>query len=335
MLVLVTGGCRSFYLTRLAMEEAHFLHEAKPATDLLATTQDPARRRALETLIDVRRFAADEGLHVGDSYRTVSETSASSTFHVVTAAYADRLEPFTWWYPIVGSIPYRGYFDMEPAEKFAASLREQGLDTLIVEASAYSTLGWFDDPLPSSVLDRGEYSVVVTVLHELTHQTFFAPGQVAFNESLASACSWRLAERYYTLRGNAAGAARAKSWREAWIARSDVLDAAADKLAAYFDDARARGESRAQMIEGRRKIYEVVLADIDRVDHTTAEQLEQDGLDNASFLAAHRYANGGRGIDAYLAAQPSVALALAHLGEALAHHGDLHKFVLGAPEPVP
>jgi len=152
-LAAISGsGCRSVYLTRLAIEEAKFLRDARPATDLLATAQDPARRRALETLIEVRRFAADEGLHVGDSYRTVSDNSHASSFHVVTAAYADRLEPYTWWYPIVGSIPYRGYFDREPAEKFAAKLREEGLDTLIVEASAYSTLGWFDDPILSTMI---------------------------------------------------------------------------------------------------------------------------------------------------------------------------------------
>ncbi|HXC51648.1 MAG TPA: aminopeptidase [Candidatus Limnocylindrales bacterium] len=333
--VLVAGGCRSLYLTRLAMEEARFLRDAKPATELLATTQDPERRRAIETLIDVRNFAADEGLHVGGSYRTVSDSASTSPFHVVTAAYADKLEPYTWWYPVVGKIPYRGYFDREPAEKFAAGLRDEGLDTMIVEASAYSTLGWFDDPLPSSVLVRGEYAVVVTVLHELVHQTFFAPGQVEFNESLASAASWRLAERYYRSRGNEAGAARAKAWREAWVARSDVLDAAAVKLKTYFDEARARGEPRDELIAGRKAIYDEVLADIERVDHNFAKDLAEDRLDNASFLAAHRYATGGRGIDAFLAAQPSISIALAQLSDALAHHGDVHKLVIGTPMPVP
>ena len=317
------------------MEEARFLQSAKPATELLATTQDPERRRALETLIDVRSFAVDEGLRVGGSYLKVSDNTSASPFHVVTAAYADKLEPYTWWYPVVGEIPYRGYFDRAPAEKFAARLRADGLDTMIVEASAYSTLGWFADPLPSSVLARGEYAVVVTVLHELVHQTFFAPGKVEFNETLASAVSWRLSERYYRSRGNDAGAARAKAWREAWVARSDVLDRASGTLKAYFDGARMRGQSPGDLIAGRRQIYDEVLADIDRVDHTFAKDLLEDGLDNASFLAAHRYATNGRQIDAFLAAQPSISVALKKLDDALDDDTDLDRIVLGAPVPIP
>ena len=333
--VVLVGGCRSAYLTRLAIEQARFLRDAKPATELLATTQDPERRRALETLIDVRNFAIAEGLHVAGSYRSVGDSSSASSFHVVTAAYADRLEPYTWWYPVVGTIPYRGYFDREPAEKFARRLHGEGLDTMIVQASAYSTLGWFDDPLPSTVLERGEYAVVVTVLHELVHQTLFVPGQIEFNETLASAVSWRLAERYYALRNNDAGAARARAWREAWVARSDVLDQAAAKLREYFAVARASGQSRQQMIAGREQIYADVLADIERVDPTFAKGLRDDGFDNASFLAAHRYATGGRAIDAYLASQPSIAVALEKLEDALDKNADVHRIVLGPPVPVP
>lgn len=335
VLAFLVSGCRSVYLTRLAIEQARFIRAATPATDLLATTEDPDRRRALQALVDVRSFAAAEGLEVGGSYRKVSDSQKTSPFYVVTAAYVDRLEPYTWWYPVVGSIPYRGYFDREPAEQYAARLRKDGLDTMIVEASAYSTLGWLDDPLPSSVVDRGEQAVVVTVLHELVHQTFFAPGQVELNETLATAVSWRLAERFYEARGDAAAAASAREWREAWIRRSDALDAAAEKLRLYYAKTRTLRLERGQVLADRERIYAEVLADIERVDESFAAELRAGGLDNASFLAAHRYSTGGRTIDAFLASAPTIDEALDRLADEIDRDGDLDRVLLGAPVPVP
>lgn len=326
------GGCRGAYLVRLAYEEARFLGSATPATEMLATAQDPARRRALEALLAVRTFAAQEGLNVKGSYREVADTGSVAPFHVVTAAYADRLEPYTWWYPVIGAIPYRGYFDQESADAFAAGLDAEGLDTMVVEASAYSTLGWFDDPLPSSVLDRGEGAVVVTVLHELVHQTFFAPGEVAFNETLATAVAWRLAERYYASTGDAERAAKMDKARRAWVARSDVLDATAERLRAFFADAATRRLAREQILEERSALYADVLAQIEKVDATFAADLGEGGLDNASFLASHRYATGGRAIDEFLAQSPSIAAALARLDAAVASKQDLRAVV--APQPA-
>ena len=316
--MMLCGGCRATYLARLAYEEARFLHSATPATEMLATVQDPERRRALDALLAVRAFAATEGLDVGGSYREVADMNSVSPFHVVTAAWPDRLEPYTWWYPVIGAIPYRGYFDREPAVRFAAGLEAEGLDTLIVEASAYSTLGWFDDPLPSSVLDRGEGAVVVTVLHELVHQTFFAPGEVAFNETLATAVAWRLAERYYASTGEPQRATRMRDAREAWMARSDVLDAAAARLREFFARAAAQELPRERMLEERAALYADILSGIGRADAAFASSLGEKGVDNASFLASHRYATNGRAIDAFLGSCPGMAAAFARLDSALA-----------------
>jgi predicted aminopeptidase len=302
---------------------------------MLANAQDPARRRALETLLSVRGFAAAQGLDVGGSYREVADVSSTSPFHVVTAAWSDRLEPYTWWYPVIGAIPYRGYFDRESADHFAAKLDAEGLDTMVVEASAYSTLGWFDDPLPSSVLDRGDGAVVITVLHELVHQTFFAPGEVAFNETLATAIAWRLAERYYGERGEPERAAKVTAARESWMARSDVLDVAAVRLREFFDDARQRRITHESMLEQRALLYAGIRDDIERVDATFVLQLDG-SLDNASFLASYRYAAGGRAIDAFVGACPSIPAALARLDAAVARKQELRRAIAegcGAPPP--
>lgn len=329
-LALGLAGCRGAYLARLAVEEVRFLRSATPATELLPTAQDPERRRALEALLAVRAFAADQGLDVGGSYREVADTTSAAPFHVVTAARADRLEPTTWWYPVIGAIPYRGYFDRGSAERFAAGLHDEGLDTMIVEASAYSTLGWLDDPLPSNVLDRGENAVVVTVLHELVHQTFFAPGQVAFNETLATAVAWRLAERYFEARGDPESAARMHRSRQAWVRRSDALDVAALALHAFFDDAAARGLSRDRLLAEKFVVYAEVLERVEAADPGFAEDLGDHRFDNASFLAFHRYASGGRAIDAFLERAGDIPAALARLEKAVDQGQDLRGVVTDA-----
>lgn len=329
------AGCQVAYVARLAWEEVRFLGSAKPAEELLASPGNPARRAALEALIEVRAFAGREGLDVGGSYCEVADTASATPFQVVTAAWADRLQPYTWWYPVIGAIPYRGYFDRSSAEAFAAGLRREGLDTRIVEASAYSTLGWFDDPLPSSVLDRGDGAVVVTVLHELVHQTFFAPGEVAFNETLATAVAWRLAERWWTQRGETARAARVKAAREAWLARSDAMDLAAVQLGDFFEAARADGLGRDEMLARRAAFYGRVFAGLETADPAFAAELREDGgLDNASFLASWRYASGGRAIDAFVASSlgsgRSVAAALGRLKRASSAGEDLRTVVAEA-----
>ncbi len=331
--LLLGSGCRAGYLAQLAYEEMRFLRSATPATEMLAKAEDPERRRALETLLSVREFAEREGLAVGGSYREVADVSSAAPFHVVTAAYADRLEPYTWWYPVIGAIPYRGYFDRAEADGFAAKLRGKGLDTMIVEASAYSTLGWLDDPLPSNLLDRGAGVVAITVLHELVHQTFFAPGAVAFNETLATAVAYRLGERFYTEQGDPVRAGKVRAAREAWVGRSDVLDATAVRLETFFGRAKTEGWTRERILVEREAVYAEVMQEIARVDAEFKSAFDSGRLDNASFLASHRYATKGRAIDEFLGRQPDMRAAFAALSAAQERGQDLDSFVSQPADP--
>ena len=106
--------------------------------------------------------------------------------HVVTAAPANQVEAITWWFPITGRVSYRGYFQKERADAFAAELAAEGYDTYVRPAPLYSTLGWFDDPVPRAVLAWPDNELVDTFLHELVHQTVFVPGDIAYDEALAT-----------------------------------------------------------------------------------------------------------------------------------------------------
>jgi predicted aminopeptidase len=172
---------------RAAYEESRILWRRTPIDRLLADSHLPEdERRKLELVLEARDFAAAElGFEVGGSYASLSRIENPAIVHVLTAARRDRLENVTWWYPIVGRMPYKGFFSKDEAALAALALEEKGYDTYVRPSAAFSTLGWFDDPLLSTLLRLDPVSLVEVVLHEIFHATLFVPGKMTFNESAA------------------------------------------------------------------------------------------------------------------------------------------------------
>lgn len=121
-----------------------------------------------------------------DNYTTYFDTRGRPVSWAVTASRKDRFAPYTWWFPIIGTVPYKGHFDKEDALDEARDLEAEGFDVSVGPVGAYSTLGWFSDPIFSSMLEDTEDEIVELILHELTHSTLYVNGQGDFNESLAS-----------------------------------------------------------------------------------------------------------------------------------------------------
>lgn len=180
-------ACSPVYVVKAGIAEARILRARRPIPEVLADpTTDAATRGKLAYVLEARRFAAEElGIDVGDSYTMYTQLDRDTLALVLQAAPKDRIAPVTWWFPIVGRVPYRGYFSVEEALEAEADLQAKGYDTWVRPTSAFSTLGWFNDPVLSSFLVADEVEVVETVLHELSHQYLFIPGQVNFNESFA------------------------------------------------------------------------------------------------------------------------------------------------------
>jgi predicted aminopeptidase len=174
------------YLARLGAGQARLLLSREPITPALIASLEPAEQRNLESLTHALAFGESLGLAHTTSYRDLVPGTQSGVVQVVTAAPANRVEPVTWWFPITGRVSYRGYFDPARAADFASELAGEGYDTYVRPAPLYSTLGWFDDPVPRAVLAWPEGQVVDTFLHELVHQTVFVPGDVAYDEALAT-----------------------------------------------------------------------------------------------------------------------------------------------------
>ncbi|MCP4502751.1 MAG: aminopeptidase [Deltaproteobacteria bacterium] len=146
-------------------------------------------KRRLQLVLKARNFARDElGLSVNHQYETVTFIDGPAVVYVVTAAPRTSLSPHMWVYPVLGALPYRGYFSLEEAEAHAASLLKGGkLDVDVRPVPTYSLLGVLPDPIVSPMLFvSDERYLVETVIHELAHASVFADGEAAFNEGLAT-----------------------------------------------------------------------------------------------------------------------------------------------------
>jgi predicted aminopeptidase len=202
LLVLAAGACSPTYVLRAGYEQAKILHRRQPIDRMIADPRtDSLTRAKLMLVVEARDFAADElRLDVGRSYTTYARVDSDTLLHVLSASRKDAFEPHTWWFPIVGRVPYKGWFSRAPAERERERLERRGLDTYLRPASAFSTLGWFNDPLLSTLLRADEVRLANTVIHEVTHNTFFAPGQARFNESFATFVGGRGAIEFFCRR---------------------------------------------------------------------------------------------------------------------------------------
>ena len=284
-------GC---YLSRGAWEEGKILARRKPIVEIVADPRvDRVTRRKLQIVLAARQYAKDSvRLRAKESFTTYSALDKDTLVLVLSAAYRDRLEAYTWWFPIVGSVPYKGYFDFSAARRDAERFYRDGFDVSLRPSDAFSTLGWFNDPLLSTSLRRDSLELVNTVIHELTHNTFYAPSNVAFNESFASFVGARGAAAFFRSRGQPLAAARVDAgWQDEkmlgafWSALTHTLDSAF----------RAHPNDRAARLAVRDTVYRqarlILVNDIGpRLRTISPLYAQRVPLDNASLLARRVYA---------------------------------------------
>ncbi len=178
------SGC---YLMHVAKGQLGIACSAIDVRDALASPDlSGADKEKLRYIQRVRLFAEKElRLKAGDNYTTYLPGPKEPITYVVTAAHRDRLEPVTWWFPIVGSVAYKGFFSLDRAKAEAAELAADGYDVEVRAAGAYSTLGWFTDPVTPLMLEMDDGDLAMLIIHELAHGTLYVSGQTDFNESLA------------------------------------------------------------------------------------------------------------------------------------------------------
>ena len=186
-LLLPISGCRISYLFHVAKGQIELLNGAVPINEALDTEPfTPDQRNKLLLVSQIKAFGVkDLGLEKTNNYETVYPHGSRNPIYVVSASKKDAFSLKTWWFPIVGDLPYLGFFDLKKAREERARLVNENMDVYLGRAEAYSTLGWFQDPVTMNLIDGTTPGLVNTLLHEMTHATLYVNGQGAFNEGLA------------------------------------------------------------------------------------------------------------------------------------------------------
>jgi predicted aminopeptidase len=190
ILAIGLGGCGNLaYYAQAAGGHFSVMRAARPIAELVGDgAGEPALKAQLTEVQAIREFASRElGLPDNDSYRSYADIGRPFVVWNVFAAPEFKLQAKPWCMLMVGCVNYRGYYAREDAERLAADLREEGYDTFVGGVAAYSTLGWFDDPVLNTFMRRGTLEVARTVFHELAHHIVFVKDDTAFNESFATA----------------------------------------------------------------------------------------------------------------------------------------------------
>jgi predicted aminopeptidase len=207
VLVVGLGGCASLsdgpaYYWQSMAGHLDVMRRAQPLdTVIAAPATDPALRGRLERAREIRAFASRElGLPDNGSYAAYADVRRPFVLWNVFATPELSLTMQRWCFPVAGCVSYRGYYDRDDAERYARGLREQGLDVQVGGVPAYSTLGWFDDPLLSTFVHYPEGDLARLVFHELAHQVLYVKGDTTFNESFATAVEEAGIERWFAAR---------------------------------------------------------------------------------------------------------------------------------------
>ena len=219
LMIPFSAGCSPIYVIRAAYEEGKILWRREPIVEFLADAKlGKDTKGKLELVLAVREYAQTVlKLDVAGSYATYSYVDRPDLSYILTAAPRTDLKAYTWWFLFVGSVPYKGYFSREDAVAAAQELEADGYDTNIRTTAAFSTLGWFDDPLLAHLLKYDEVTLADIVFHELFHNTLYVKGASNFNESVANFVGGRATIDFFRARNGEGSAQYQRAidrWRE-------------------------------------------------------------------------------------------------------------------------
>jgi len=258
------AGCTSVgYYAQAIGGHLSLMRARQPIDELLADpATDETLRTQLQTLSEARRFAIDTlQLPDTDSYRSYAATGKRYVTWNVIAAEEFSVAPMTWCFPVAGCVSYRGYFAEADAEAYAATLADQGLDVTLGGASAYSTLGWFDDPVLDTMLGRSDIRYVSTLFHEMAHQKLYVKDDSNFNEAYATFVEQDGTRRWLTARGQPDRIARYEQSlqrSEAFAALLGDTRAELETLYATERPADQMRQAKAAVFDGMRRAYEAL-----------------------------------------------------------------------------
>ncbi|GLO40760.1 aminopeptidase [Pseudomonas putida] len=259
--VLLLNGCSSAaYYGQLAEGQWQLLRARQPLERVVANpATSPQLRARLEHAKQARAFASQQ-LKLPDnrSYRVYADLGRPYVVWNVFATPELSLQPVTHCFPIAGCVAYRGYYQQGAARGAAALMRQDGMDVYVGGVEAYSTLGWFDDPILSSMVGWSDERLATLIFHELAHQRFYVQDDTEFNESFASFVEQEGTRQWRVARGLATSGGEQGQQREQFIR---LVLASRERLQAIYagplDDAQKRTAKQAEFERLRREYRQV------------------------------------------------------------------------------
>lgn len=240
-LLFLLGGCETFSYYGQAVNGHWAIWQQRQsiASIISDDSVSPALKQQLQTILTIREFASTElQLPNNGSYRYYADIQRQQVVWNVFAAEEFAVTPKKWCFPVAGCVSYRGYFSEQAARGYANKLSAQGFDSYVGAVAAYSTLGWFDDPVLNTFLYRDELDLAGLIFHELAHQQLYLAGDTAFNESFASAVEMAGIER--------------------WLARQQPSNQqATDDLHNYLFKQRLQRDFVAMLLQARKSLAQL------------------------------------------------------------------------------
>ena len=262
--IIAISGCSTVgYLTHTTNGHLAVVTSKEPITDILAKGKYSAQQREqLANVLRIRAFASDHiGLPDNKSYTEYVNLNRDYVTWSIFATDELSLQPTTWCFWIVGCVPYRGYFSEEKAEGFAEKLRASGHDVYVAPIPAYSTLGWFTDPLLSSMLRNGEIITAEYIFHELVHQQLYIKNDTNFNEAFASAVARVAVIDWLQAEGNTEGVDRYRAAIRKRLELFSLTQQLREELTSIYSsdstDQQKRQQKRQAFQQHRERIYKL------------------------------------------------------------------------------
>lgn len=288
------------YLYHVSTEQAKIILNRKEIPRVIESEKEESLTKSKLKLIQtVRDFAVKEiHLNPKGGFEYFTNLDREEVGWNVSASYPLKFESYTWWFPFAGTVPYKGYFDLAKAKDEEKSLIEKGFDTRVRITAAYSTLGWFSDPVLSPQLRMTEDELVSLVIHEMSHATVYFPGDSNFNESYASFVEEEGTELFYRAH-NSDKAEEVLLKRKKAKLQSDIIISkvkeTAFKLKAMYE---REDLTDTEKLEQKKRIIEEyrneILANADKFSNFNPEKFKKTPLNNENFIGILRYHSGSK-----------------------------------------
>lgn len=287
------SGCSSIdYFSHLAKGQFDLLWQREPVAELIASGATPERLRERLLLSQKVRLFAEEALllPVGEAYSSYTDLGRPYVVWNVYAAPELSLQAYTWCYPILGCMAYRGFYEEARAMVAAKELQEAGYEVKVGGVQAYSTLGYFDDPLLNTFVFEAEPGFIELLIHELAHRKLYIKDDTAFNENFATAVAYLGTEQWYAELAQEDQFNRFKLYKQQSQVLIDFMLGYKDKLLQVYTQPELTTEQKRQQ---KQQILDAMQADYRQLKTEQSWGNRYDkwvfGMNNASFATLSNY----------------------------------------------